>query len=203
MRNKAALIALVLGLFVAYPPQAKAQFFMMENKLVGKAVPDFTLKTTNGSEQNLAKFREGKKTIVFFWATWCPHCRESLAEMVKETVITQDSTTSVPPDIKVSESHTVEYLIYFVLGLIEILLAFRLVFKLTGANPISGFVSFIYALTQIFIMPFEGIFRRAYAPGVETTSVLEPSTLVAMAVYAVLAWGITQLVVILSRRRPE
>ena len=56
----------------------------------------------------------------------------------------------------------------------------------------------IYNLIGIFILPFEGIFRRGYTQGVETTSVLEPSTLTAIIVYAVLAWGIVKLVQILS-----
>lgn len=45
-----------------------------------------------------------------------------------------------------------------------------------------------------------GIFRAAVSQGVETTAVLEPATLVAIVVYAVLAWGIAQLVMILSRK---
>ncbi|KKQ56115.1 MAG: hypothetical protein US75_C0010G0061, partial [Candidatus Woesebacteria bacterium GW2011_GWC1_38_13] len=97
-----------------------------------------------------------------------------------------------------SSSQTVEYLIYFLFGALEILLAFRLVLKLMGASLASGFVRLIYSLTGIFILPFEGIFRRGYTQGVETTSVLEPSTLVAMIVYAVLAWGIVKLVKIFS-----
>ncbi|OGM11534.1 hypothetical protein A2Z22_00580 [Candidatus Woesebacteria bacterium RBG_16_34_12] len=91
-----------------------------------------------------------------------------------------------------------EYLIYFFFGALEILLAFRLILKLMGASVASGFVRLIYGLTGIFILPFEGIFRRGTAQGIETTSVLEPSTLVALIVYAVLAWGIVKLVRIFS-----
>jgi len=65
----------------------------------------------------------------------------------------------------------------------------------------SSFVDVIYTLTGIFILPFEGIFRRGYAQGVETTSVLEPATLTAIIVYAILAWGIVQLVHVLSGER--
>lgn len=111
---------------------------------------------------------------------------------VKETVTTQ----AVNP--KATSSQTVEYLVYFLFGILEVLLAFRLVFKLTGASLTSGFVSLIYGLTGIFILPFEGIFRRGFAQGVETTSVLEPSALAAIVVYAVLAWGIVALLKILS-----
>ncbi len=97
-----------------------------------------------------------------------------------------------------SNSQTVEYLVYYFFGVLEILLAFRLILKLAGASMVSGFVKMIYGVTSIFIWPFEGIFRRAFSQGAETTSVLEPSTIVALAVYAVVAWGIVKLVRISS-----
>ncbi len=113
--------------------------------------------------------------------------------------ITRKTTISAGEE-QADSSQTLQYLIYFLFGIIEVLLVFRTVFKMTGANPASGFVSFINSLTQIFIMPFVGIFRQATTPGVEVTAVLEPATLVAMVVYAVLAWGIVQLVEIVSGR---
>jgi hypothetical protein len=81
---------------------------------------------------------------------------------------------------------------------LETLLAFRLILKLAGANTYSAFVGLIYGLTGIFTMPFEGIFRRGFAQGAEVTSIFEPSTLVAIVVYAVLAWGIVKLIRIFS-----
>jgi len=100
--------------------------------------------------------------------------------------------------IEASKSQRTEYIIYFVFGVLEILLAFRLILKLMGASMASGFVRIIYSLTGIFMMPFEGIFRRGFAQGVEITSVLEPATIVALIVYAILAWGIVKLVRISS-----
>lgn len=97
-----------------------------------------------------------------------------------------------------SNTETIEYMIYYVLGALEILLAFRLILKLTGASLASGFVSMIYGLSNIFIYPFEGIFRRGVAQGTETTVVLEPATIVAIIVYAIIAWGIVKLVRISS-----
>lgn len=103
-----------------------------------------------------------------------------------------------------SNSQTTEYLVYYFFGALEILLAFRLILKLTGASMASGFVKMIYGLTGIFTWPFEGIFRRAFAQGVETTSVLEPATIVALFVYAIMAWGIVKLVRISSgEQQPE
>ena len=104
---------------------------------------------------------------------------------------------------KAEKSQTVNYIIYYFFGALEILLAFRLVFKLAGANPQSYFVSFIYSLSQMFVFPFLGIFHSATAAGNEVTAILEPSTLVAIIVYAVLAWGIVQLVEIMSGKLQE
>lgn len=121
------------------------------------------------------------------------------------TEFTKETTTTVanPAKNAATSSQTVEYLIYFLFGALEVLLAFRLVLKLTGASMASAFVGLIYGLTGIFILPFEGIFRRGYAQGVEATSVLEPSTLVAIIVYAVLAWGMVKLIRILSGEQQQ
>ncbi|HWQ41779.1 MAG TPA: YggT family protein [Desulfosporosinus sp.] len=85
-------------------------------------------------------------------------------------------------------------IVYYILGVLEVLFAFRLVFKLLGANPESPFVSFIYSVSQAFLSPFSGIFRSAVTKGIETQSVLEPTTIIAMIVYAVVAWGIVKLI---------
>src|SRR4030043_1276913 len=130
-----------------------------------------------------------------------------MAEIVKESVTTQnegpkEAVTTETKNIA-TNSQTIEYLIYFFFGALEILLAFRLVLKLAGASISSGFVRLIYGLTGIFILPFEGIFRRGVAQGIETTSVFEPSTLVAIIVYAVLAWGIVVLIRIFSGEKKQ
>lgn len=130
-----------------------------------------------------------------------------MAEFVKETIVTRGR--SVSPVVQASalndatDSQTAEYLIYFLLGALEIILAFRLVLKLMGASTASTFVRAIYGLSGIFIMPFEGIFHRGFTQGIETTSVLEPSTLVAIVVYAVLVWGIVKLLRIFSGQRQQ
>ena len=97
-----------------------------------------------------------------------------------------------------TDSQTIEYFVYFIFGALDILLVFRLVLKLLGANLSSYFVGLVYNISGIFILPFEGIFRRGITQGLETASVLEPSTLVAIIVYAIIAWGIVKLVRILS-----
>jgi len=125
-----------------------------------------------------------------------------MAEIVKETVTTVGSSegTVVNNSSKreATNSETTEYLVYFIFGVLEVLLAFRLVLKFMGASMASSFVGLIYGLSGVFILPFEGIFRRGVSQGLETASVLEPSTIVAILVYAIMAWGIVKLVHVLS-----
>lgn len=109
-----------------------------------------------------------------------------------------------PTKILATNSQTTEYLIYFFFGALDILLAFRLILKVAGASMNSAFVTGIYGLTGIFTWPFEGIFRRGFTQGIETTSVVEPATIIAILVYAVLAWGIVKLIRISSgEKQPE
>ncbi|MBK5211963.1 MAG: YggT family protein [Coriobacteriia bacterium] len=120
----------------------------------------------------------------------------------EETVTTHDSNVyrggKTPSRREASGPQTVEYIVYFLFGILEILLAFRFVLKLTGASASSGFVDFIYRSSGTFTLPFEGIFRAFSGRGVETTASFEPSTLVALVVYAIIAWGIVKLIQILS-----
>jgi hypothetical protein len=83
--------------------------------------------------------------------------------------------------------------VYWILGILEVLLAFRLIFKLLGANAGSGFVSLIYTISGVFVAPFSGIFRSAVTQGIETKSILEPTTIIAMIVYALVGYGIVKL----------
>lgn len=128
-----------------------------------------------------------------------------MAELVKETVTTQGNS-SVPASTRSDQAtsyQTIEYLIYFFFGALEILLAFRLILKLTGANSFSAFVGLVYGVTGVFIVPFQGIFQQATAQGAVTTAVLEPATLVAIVVYAVLALGIVKLLRIISGKKQQ
>lgn len=125
-----------------------------------------------------------------------------MAEFIKETITTQrgdaDTVVTAPAKTAASSSQTIEYIVYFFFGAVDVLLAFRLVLKLMGASASSAFVRLVYGVSGIFILPFEGIFRKGFSQGIETTSVLEPSTLVAIIVYAVLAWGVVKLIRIFS-----
>ncbi len=80
-------------------------------------------------------------------------------------------------------------IVWYLLGLLEILLAFRFILKLLGANMEAGFTSFIYGVTYIFTAPFLSVFNVSRVSG----SVFEWTTLLAMFVYWIIAIGIIKL----------
>jgi len=83
-----------------------------------------------------------------------------------------------------------------VLGLLEILLGLRFLLKLIAANPASGFAVFIYGITKPFIAPFALLVGTPTFGGM----VIEVTTLVAMAVYALFFWGVVSVIRIAANR---
>lgn len=81
--------------------------------------------------------------------------------------------------------------VWYILGLIEVLLAFRFILKITAANPAAGFSRFIYGVTGFLAQPFLSVFRITRVEG----SVFEWTTLLAMLVYWIVAMGIVRLFV--------
>ncbi len=80
-------------------------------------------------------------------------------------------------------------IVYYLLALLEVLLAFRFVLRLFAANPNAGFTDFIYGVTYIFTAPFLTVFGASRVAG----NVFEWTTLLAMLVYWVVAVGIIKL----------
>jgi uncharacterized membrane protein len=79
--------------------------------------------------------------------------------------------------------------VYFLLGVLEVILVLRFLFKLLGANAGNGFVVFLYNLSYFFVAPFSGIFNN---PTIGN-NVFEITTIIAMIVYALIAWGLVSL----------
>lgn len=78
----------------------------------------------------------------------------------------------------------VEQGIWLIFGIIEGLILIRFILRLLGANPAAGFAQFIYGVTALFIAPFVGLFPSPRFEG----SVFEVTSIVALIVYALLAW---------------
>jgi len=87
-------------------------------------------------------------------------------------------------------------LIWLMLGILEVLLALRFVFKLIGVNAANTFAAFLYGLTNLFTFPFSSLTAAPAAGGM----VFEFSTLIAMVVYALVAWAVTQIVYVVFYR---
>ena len=72
--------------------------------------------------------------------------------------------------------------IFAIGGFIEVLIGLRFLLRLFGANPASGFVSWIYGWSTPFVSPFAGIFGQeatVTGPGVVTSSVFDWTALIA------------------------
>lgn len=80
--------------------------------------------------------------------------------------------------------------VWYIAGIIIALLALRMVLLLLGANEGSPFVDFVYNLSNLFAWPFFGMFSYKPAYG---QSVFEVSSLVAIIVYALVAFGLAKL----------
>jgi len=110
-------------------------------------------------------------------------------QVVKTTTQAAPVAKGDPPQKVFEKKKTIvrfNQVIWYILGLIEVLLGFRIALKVVGANPLSGFTDFIYMITDPLAAPFRGIL------GVSTTgnSLIEWSTIVAAIVYLCVAWGL-------------
>lgn len=87
-------------------------------------------------------------------------------------------------------------IVYFIFGVIVVLLAIRFVLLLLGANASAGFTQMIYQLTAPLMAPFAAVFGETVARGV----VFEWSALLAIVIYALVAWGIAGLITAVTPR---
>jgi YGGT family len=89
--------------------------------------------------------------------------------------------------------------VIFLFGIVQALIAVRIVLLLVDANQANGLVRFIYDLSAFFVGPFEGILHtNAVRAG---ASVLDVAALV-----AIVGWTILELLVLagigIARREP-
>ena len=81
-------------------------------------------------------------------------------------------------------------LVWLVFGMLEGLIALRIVLKLIAANPASPIAALIYGFTDFFLFPFAGL---TATPAVGNM-VLELSSIFAMVIYALIAWAVERVV---------
>ena len=76
-------LAVILAL-VLTAGAARGQFFFEEDTLIGQQAPDFTLNTLKEKNVKFSALRGTDSAILFFWATWCPHCRDAIKDLTKK-----------------------------------------------------------------------------------------------------------------------
>jgi len=107
------------------------------------------------------------------------------------TTTHQTETSSGDPYAKRRDlPRKVQNSIYLLFWILWGLLGIRFLLGLFGANPSAGFAQFIYGITGPFIAPFAGLFGQPRFEG----SVLEFNSLIAMLVYALIAWVLVKIV---------
>ena len=87
--------------------------------------------------------------------------------------------------------------IYVILGIVIALIVIRVILKALAANTAAAFTDLVYNVTGPLVAPFQGIFAT---PTSSRGSVFELSSLVAIVVYALIAWAIVRLIDIAGRR---
>ena len=84
---------------------------------------------------------------------------------------------------------TIRRIINIIFTLAGIVLLFRLIFKLLGANPENAFVENLYKITDFVVGIFEGIFAEIQWQN----GVFEPATVIALVVLFIISWLIKSL----------
>ena len=83
-----------------------------------------------------------------------------------------------------------------IFAFIALFLGGRIIFRLVNANPETPFVQWVYAVSDGFMNPFSGIFPNQTLAG---ASVLDLSAIIALIIYAVLAYIMTSLLQMIFR----
>ena len=87
-------------------------------------------------------------------------------------------------------------IVWLLFGILEVLIALRIGLKLIGANSASPIAVFIYGFTSLFLFPFTGLMETPAAGGM----VLEISSVIAMVVYALIAWALERIIWVIFYR---
>jgi hypothetical protein len=129
---------------------------------------------------------------------------------IQQDTVTQDPATGTQQATRVvqevaspaaaQEAHGIKAnsVIWYVVGVINTLLVIRILLLVLGAND-TGFASFMYSLTHVFVAPFLGIF----ASPVSGNSYFEIASVLAIIIYSLVGWGIASLVSIKTERTTQ
>ncbi len=121
--------------------------------------------------------------------------REDIVETPGRRIVSsvEHNTVRVPSERerRLATLARIKQVIYFIASAFAVLILLRFVLLALGANPANAFANLVYGLSGILVAPFNTLF--GYEPQF-ANSVIEISSLVAIAVYYLLAWGIAKIV---------
>ena len=69
----------------------------------GNLAPDFTINTIDGKTVSLSSLTADKPTVLYFFATWCPHCRNDLSAVSKVYSQYSDKVNFLAVDLDTKE----------------------------------------------------------------------------------------------------
>jgi len=116
--------------------------------------------------------------------------------MASSRAVSSDRRSQVHTEVRAPMEVVVSRVVMYVFGVIEVFIGVRFVLMLLGANAEAGFVKMVYGVSGVFMAPFITIFSTQKVEG----AIFEWSALVAIAVYALVAWGLTALIRAVSPR---
>lgn len=117
--------------------------------------------------------------------------------MSNGSTVSMDHRSQIHTEVRRPMEAVLSRIVMFVFGVMEVFIAVRFVLTLLGANAQAGFVKFVYGVSDVFMAPFNAIFSTQRVSG----ATFEWSALVAIAVYALIAWGFVSLIRAASPRR--
>jgi YggT family protein len=139
----------------------------------------------------MEEFREEVVTTTTTEAAPGPPVRQAtVVAPARTTTQTVEQVTVDPYEARRTALYRMWQVVWLVVGIAEGLIAIRFVLRLLGANPDAGFAQLIYGITAPLVAPFAGLFGTPRFEG----SAFEFTSLVAMLVYALLAWVIVKIV---------
>jgi uncharacterized protein YggT (Ycf19 family) len=86
--------------------------------------------------------------------------------------------------------------VWLVFGILEAMILLRIALKALGANAANPIAAFIYGFTSLFLWPFAGLTGTPASGGM----VLEISSLIAVVVYALIAYALAKIIWVIFYR---
>lgn len=110
-----------------------------------------------------------------------------------DDVVNEPATTQNVDTAPADPQHLAARVVWYIAGVLLGLLALRFLLALLGANPSNAFANLIYTISYPFVALFFTLFSYNLRYGVAH---FESYTLVAMAVYALIAYAVARLITI-------